>query len=44
VEVGREALAGDDEFDEGKGNVERLDGADAEALDGSFVEDAAKEV
>jgi len=44
VEVGRETLAGGNEIDEGERNVERLDGADAEALDGSFVEDAAKEV
>ena len=44
MEVGREAIAGGNEIDEGEGYVERLDGADAEALDGSFVEDAAKEI
>ena len=32
------------EFDEILGDVEGLDGADAEAFDGGFVEDAAEEV
>src|SRR5208337_2116436 len=44
VEMRRKALAGGDEIDESEGNIERLDGADAEALDGSFVENAAKEI
>ena len=44
VEVGREAIAGGDEIDERKRNVERLDGADAEALDGSFIEYALQEI
>src|SRR5271157_6411401 len=44
VEVGREAVAGGDEIDERERNVERLEGADAEALDGSFIENAREEL
>src|SRR5271157_1122306 len=44
VEVGREAIAGGDEIDEGERNVERLDGTDPEALNGSFIKNAAQEI
>src|SRR6266851_4780415 len=39
-----DAIGGSEEGDEVLGNVEGLDGADAEAFDGGFVEDAAEEV
>jgi len=42
VEVLGDAIAGGEEFDEILGDVERLDGADAETFDGGFVEDAAE--
>ena len=44
VEMGSDAIGRSEEFDEVLGDVERLDGADAQALDGSFVEDAAEEI
>jgi hypothetical protein len=44
VKVLGDALGPSEEIDEVLGYVEGLDGADAEALDGGFVEDAAKEV
>ena len=39
-----DAIVGREEVDEILGNIERLDGADAEALDGRFVEDATEQV
>src|SRR5260370_6218738 len=44
VEVVGEAIGGSEEIDEVLGNVEGLDGADAETFDGGFVENAAEEV
>ncbi len=44
VEMGREATGRGDEIDEGESDVERLDGADAEAFEGSFMENAAQEI
>jgi len=44
VEVLGDAIGGGEEFDKVLGNVERLDGADAEAFDSGFVEDAAEEI
>src|SRR6266851_1700957 len=44
VEMLGDAVGGGKEIDEVLGDVERLDGADAEAFDGGFVEDAAEEV
>ena len=43
VEMLGDAIGPGEEFDEVLGDVERLDGADAETFDGSFVEDAAEE-
>src|SRR5216684_146318 len=42
VEVLGDAIGGGKEFDEILGNVERLDGTDAETLNGGFLEDAAE--
>ena len=39
-----DAIGGSKEIDEVLGDVERFDGADAEALDGGFAEDAAEQV
>src|SRR2546422_2718134 len=39
-----DAVGGGEEIDEVLGDVEGLDGADAEALDGCFAEDAAEEI
>jgi len=44
VEVLGDAIRSREEIDEILGNVERLDGANAEAFDGGFVKDAAEEV
>src|SRR6266403_4534576 len=44
VEVLGEAFGRGEEFDQVPGDIERLDGADAEALDGSLGEDAADEI
>jgi hypothetical protein len=44
VKVPGNALGGSKKVDKILGNVQRLDGADAETLDGGFVEDAAEEV
>ena len=44
VEVAGEAIGGGEEGDQVGGNVHRLDGADAEARDLGFVEDAAEEI
>jgi len=44
VEVRRDAVSGGEKVDQVLGDVERLDGADAQALDGSFAEDAAQQV
>ena len=44
VEMLGDAIGGSEELDEVSSNIKRLDGADAEALDGSFVEDAADEI
>ncbi len=44
VKVLGDAIGGGEEVDEIAGNVKRLDGADAEALDGSLIEDAAHEI
>src|SRR2546422_9067314 len=44
VEVLGDAVGGGEEIDEVLGDVEGLDGADAEAFDGGFAEDAAEEV
>src|SRR3989449_935835 len=44
VEVLGDAVGGGEEIDEVLGDVEGLDGADAEALDGCFAEDAAEEI
>jgi len=44
VEMLGDAIGGSEEFDEILGDVERLDGADAETFDGGFVEDAAEEI
>src|SRR6266478_613126 len=44
VEVLGDAIAGGEEMDEISGDVQRLDGADAETFDGGFVEDAAEEI
>jgi len=44
VEVLGDAIGPGEEIDEVLGNVERLDRADAEALDGCFAENAAEEV
>ena len=40
----RKPLVGSDEIYEGESDVERLNGADAEAFDGSFIENAAQEI
>ena len=39
-----DAIGGSKKIDEVGGNVERFDGADAEALHGSFVENAAEKI
>src|SRR6202165_5449824 len=44
VEVLGDAIGGSEEIDEVLRDIERLDRADAQALDGRFVEDAAEEV
>jgi len=44
MEVLGDAIRSREEIDEILGNVERLDGANAEAFDGGFVKDAAEEV
>jgi hypothetical protein len=44
VEMRGDAIGGGKEIDEVGANVERFDGADAETLHGSFVEDAAEKV
>jgi hypothetical protein len=44
VEVLGDAVGGSEEIDEVLGNVEGLDGADAETFDGCFVENATEEV
>jgi len=44
VEVLGHAVGPGEEIDEVLGNVEGLDGADAEALDGGFTEDAAEKI
>ena len=44
VEMGSDAIGGREQVDEVAGNVERFDGADAEALHGSFIEDAAEKI
>ena len=44
VEVLGDAVGPGEEIDEVLGDVERLDGTDAKALDGGFIEDAAEEV
>jgi len=43
VEVLGDAIVGDEKFDEVLGDVLRLDGADAEAFDRGFIEDAEEE-
>ena len=40
----RDAVVGGEEVDQILGDIERLDGADAQALDESVVEDAAEQV
>ena len=44
MEVRREAIIGCEQIDQVLGDVERFDGADAQAFDGSFVENLTKEV
>ena len=44
VEVLGDAIGGSKEIDEVLGNIEWLDGTDAEPFDRRFVEDAAKEI
>src|SRR5882724_9988375 len=44
VEVLGDAIAGGEEMDEIPGDVQWLDGADAETFDGGFVEDAAEKI
>jgi len=44
VEVGRDAVRGGEQFDEVLGNVERLNGADTQAFDGSFPKNATEEI
>jgi hypothetical protein len=44
MEVLGEAVGGSEEIDKVLRDVERFDGADAETLDGGFLEDAAEEV
>ncbi len=44
VEVLGDAIGGSEEIDQVSRDVKGLDGADAEAFDGGFVEDAAEEV
>ena len=44
VEVLGDALRGSEEFDKISRNVERFDGADAQAFDSGFAEDAAEEI
>ncbi len=44
VEVRSDAIGDGKEFDEVLGDVEGFDGADAQALDGGFVKDAAEEI
>ena len=44
VEMGSYAIGGSEEFDEVPGDIERLDGADAEAFDRGFGEDAAEKI
>src|SRR5258707_15833212 len=44
MEVLGDAVGPGEEIDEVLRNVERLDGTDAEALDGGFAENAAEEV
>ena len=44
VEVLGDAIGGSKEIDEVLGNIEGLDGTDAEPFDRRFVEDAAKEI
>ena len=44
MEVMGDAIGGREEFDKVPSNIEWLDGADAEAFNGGFVEDAANEI
>src|SRR6266705_948449 len=44
VKVLRDAVVGGEEIDQFAGNVHWLDGADAETLDGGFVEDALQQI
>ena len=44
VEMFGEARRGGEECDQIAGNVERFDGAEAQAFDGSFIENLAKEI
>src|SRR5216684_1730333 len=44
VEMLGDAIIGGKEVDEIAGNVKRLDGAEAEALDGGVIEDAAQQI
>ena len=44
VEVPGDAIGPGEEIDEVLSDIERLNGADAEAFDGGFIEDAAEEV
>src|SRR5882724_11724099 len=44
VEMLGDAIGPGEEFDEVLGDVERLDGADAETFDGGFIEDASEEI
>jgi len=44
VEMRSDAIGGSKEIDEVGGNVEGLDGADAESLHGGFIEDAAEKI
>ena len=39
-----DAACGGEKFDEILGDIEGLDGADAQAFDGSFIEDATEEI
>src|SRR5205814_1853931 len=44
MEVLGDAISGSEEVDKVLSNVERLNGADAKAFEGSFVENAAEEI
>jgi len=44
VKMRRDSIVGCEEVDEILSDVERFDGADAQPLDGRFVEDAAEQV